>query len=64
MVQIFHFGPFEFTLLEAVDGMDVCQYRVMRGLLEFEMVFVGVHSEVPCGTSSNVDFVHFVWNFV
>jgi hypothetical protein len=64
LVQIFHFGPFEFTLLEAMDGMDVCRYRVMMGLLEFEMVFVGVHSEVPCRTTSNVYLVHFAWHFL
>jgi hypothetical protein len=28
LVQIFHFGSFEFTLLEVVPGMDVC--RVSR----------------------------------
>jgi hypothetical protein len=56
LMQMFHFRPLEFTLLEAMDGMDVCRYLVKRGLLEFGMAFVG-------GTSSNVDFVHFILQF-
>jgi hypothetical protein len=63
LVQTFHISPFEFTLVEDAVDMDVCLYHVKQGQFQVHMTFIGLDSRVPCGKYSNVDFVHFVWQF-
>jgi hypothetical protein len=57
----FFFGPFEFTLIVDVDGIDVCLYRVTEGVFTFIITFIGVDFSVPCWRRLNVDFVDFIW---
>jgi hypothetical protein len=62
IVETFYLGQFRFILYD-VQGLDVCLYYVKSRLLEFEIAFVGIDSEILCGSESNFDFVHFVWQF-
>jgi hypothetical protein len=62
LMSIFYLEDFRFALQEVVDGLHVCRCHVRRDLFELEMAFVAVDSEVACRNSSNVDFVHFIWN--
>jgi hypothetical protein len=55
LVETFYLCPFRFSLLEVMPGIDVRLYHVRSGILEFEIAFVGIDSEVPCGNLSNVD---------
>jgi hypothetical protein len=60
LVQIFNFGSFEFTLLEAVACKDVCLYRVKRGLLEFEIAFSASIQRFPAGPlRKSISFISF-----
>ena len=63
LVQTFNIGPFQFTLEKVEVCMAVCRYRVKRGRFGVMVGFIGVHSWVPCGNYSNVDFVHFIWQY-
>ena len=60
----FQVGEFEFTLLDIIDGTDVCRYIVKKGEQEFYISFVGIDCSVGCGGISNVDFVYFIWRFI
>jgi hypothetical protein len=59
----FYIGPFHFILFEDADDMDVCRYRVRLEDLTVFITFTGIDSQVPCGSCSNVGFVHFIWTF-
>jgi hypothetical protein len=61
--QALDIGPFRFILLHDVDDMDVCRYHVKLRNDTMDMTFIGIDSQVPCGPSSNVDFVRFIWTF-
>ena len=61
--EIFCIVPFQFTLYDNIQGLDVCRYIVKQGNLQYRITFVGIDSVVECGTRSNVDFVHFVWRY-
>ena len=60
----FQVGEFEFTLLDIINGSDVCRYIVKKGEQEFYISFVGIDCAVDCGTLSNVDFVYFMWRCI
>ena len=60
----FQVGEFEFTLLDIMDGSDICRYIVKKGEQEFYISFVGIDCAVDCGTISNVDFVYFMWRCI
>ena len=38
--------------------IDVCIYTASRDSLLYRISFLGIDSDVECGTESNVDFVH------
>ena len=50
-----------FALYQHLSHIDVCRYVVSRGVLQYRISFLGIDSEVECGTQSNVDFIQFVW---
>ena len=56
----FQVGEFQFTLLDIIDGCDVCRYIVKKREQEYYISFVGIDCSVDCGTISNVDFVYFM----
>ena len=44
-----------------MQHIDACRYFVRRGGLQYPFSFLGIDSLIECGTTSNVDFTHFVW---
>jgi hypothetical protein len=59
-MQTFYIGIFQFFPFHDVDDMDVCLYQFTLGDYMILITFVGIDATVPCGTQSNVDFVHFI----
>ena len=57
----FYLGRYHFELYQDLQHMDACRYVVRRGSLQYAFSFLGIDSPIDCGTSSNVDFIHFVW---
>jgi hypothetical protein len=44
------------------DDLDIYFYRVTRGAkFSMQISFFGIDSSTPCGPSSNLNFMHFVW---
>ena len=53
---------FEFQLLDHPVESDIVLYDFTYSEFEIRLYVWGIDSVEPCGTESNVDFVHFVWD--
>ena len=59
--ESFNLGRYHFELYQDLQHMDACRYVVRRGGQQYAFSFLGIDSLIECGTTSNVDFIHFVW---
>jgi len=63
VIQHFIIGSFNFEHLQTLQ--DTCIYRVRLGSFSTIFCFIGIDAASRCVYSSNVDFVHLIWdNFV
>jgi hypothetical protein len=62
--QKFVIQGFKFVFDGAENDLDIYFYRVTRGA-KFGMLisFFAVDSSTPCGPPSNLNFMHFIWEF-
>ena len=56
-----YLGRYHFTLYQNLQHIDVCRYVVRRGALQYYFSFLSIYSVVEYDTTSNVDFIQFVW---
>jgi hypothetical protein len=61
----FSVGDFTFRNLGSfIDDEDFYIYEVTRGTaFRVQFFILGVDVSAPTGVLSNVDFIHFVWNY-
>jgi len=60
VIQNFIIGFFHFEHLQSQH--DTCFYRVRLGPFNAILCLIGIDADSRCNYSSNVDFVHFIWD--
>jgi hypothetical protein len=62
-IKLIVFGMCELHLVEALHELDTMTYRIESYDDEHsaQIVILGVDTSQPCGPTSNVDFVYFIW---
>ena len=62
-IEIGHFSldVFHFHLVKAEPHLDACCYHISKGNFSTSLIVFGIDTSPLCTPSSNVDFVHFVW---
>jgi len=61
IIQNFNIGSFQFDLMQMLN--DSCIYRVRNENFNMLMFFYGIDTDSRCNYCSNVNFVHFIWDY-
>jgi hypothetical protein len=61
LIENFYLNDFFFQLLDSKPESDIFVYRVSTSDFNINLIIIGIDTIASCGSLSNVDFVHFIW---